>query len=181
MEPVVDERTRTVLLRARVTNQGFKLKPGMFVRVGLTLDTRQNAILVSEPAIWPQGQDSFVFRVVDGTAVLTKVKLGQRRPGEVEVLAGLSPGDMVITDGQIKMKDGAPVTVLPVGTAAHRERRAGGRPGSRTGVGPAGQARAIPGRRQEGLTGFFRPSSRWRGGDSWFYLTSRSSVRFSPP
>ena len=91
MEPVVDERTRTVLLRARVTNQGFKLKPGMFVRVGLTLDTRQNAILVSEPAIWPQGQDSFVFRVVDGTAVLTKVKLGQRRPGEVEVLAGLEP------------------------------------------------------------------------------------------
>jgi membrane fusion protein (multidrug efflux system) len=113
MEPVVDERTRTVLLRARVTNQGFKLKPGMFVRVGLTLDTRQNAILVSEPAIWPQGQDSFVYRVVDGTAVLTKVKLGQRRPGEVEILAGLSPGDIVITEGQIKMKDGAPVTVLP--------------------------------------------------------------------
>jgi membrane fusion protein, multidrug efflux system len=113
MEPVVDERTRTVLLRARVNNTGFKLKPGMFVRVGLTLDTRENAILVSEPAIWPQGQDSFVFRVVDGSAVLTKVKLGQRRPGEVEVLAGLNPGDMVITEGQIKIKDGAPVTVLP--------------------------------------------------------------------
>jgi len=85
----------------------------MFVRVGLTLDTRENAILVSEPAIWPQGQDSFVFRVVDGSAVLTKVKLGQRRPGEVEVVAGLSPGDIVVTEGQIKIKDGAPVTVLP--------------------------------------------------------------------
>jgi membrane fusion protein, multidrug efflux system len=113
MEPVVDERTRTVLLRARVNNTGFKLKPGMFVRVGLTLDTRENAILVSEPAIWPQGQDSFVFRVVDGSAVLTKVKLGQRRPGEVEVVAGLNPGDLVVTEGQIKIKDGAPVTVLP--------------------------------------------------------------------
>ncbi len=113
MEPVVDERTRTVLLRARVNNTAFKLKPGMFVRVGLTLDTRENAILVSEPAIWPQGQDSFVFRVVDGSAVLTKVKLGQRRPGEVEVVAGLNPGDIVVTEGQIKIKDGAPVTVLP--------------------------------------------------------------------
>jgi membrane fusion protein (multidrug efflux system) len=113
MEPMVDERTRTVLLRARVDNQGLKLKPGMFVRVALTLETRQNAILVPEPAIWPQGQDSYVYRVVDDKAMLTKIEIGQRRPGEVEVLAGLSPGDVVITEGQIKMRDGAPVTVLP--------------------------------------------------------------------
>ena len=112
----------------------------MFVRVGLTLDTRENAILVPEPAIWPQGQDSFVFRVVDGTAVLTKVKLGQRRPGEVEVVAGLSPGDMVVTDGQIKIKDGAPVTVLPQRPLLHRQWR----PGSRAGIGPAGQAAPSP-------------------------------------
>jgi membrane fusion protein (multidrug efflux system) len=113
MEPMVDERTRTMLLRARVNNQGFKLKPGMFVRVALTLETRQNAILVPEPAIWPQGQESYVYRVVDDKALLTKIEIGQRRPGEVEVVAGLSPGDVVITEGQIKMKDGAPVMVLP--------------------------------------------------------------------
>ncbi len=113
MEPMVDERTRTVLLRARVNNQGLKLKPGMFVRVVLTLETHANAILVPEPAIWPQGQDSYVYRVVDDKAMLTKIEIGQRRPGEVEVLAGLSPGDVVITEGQIKMRDGAPVTVLP--------------------------------------------------------------------
>lgn len=113
MEPMVDERTRTMLLRARVNNQGFKLKPGMFVRVALTLETRQNAILVPEPAIWPQGQDNYVYRVVDDKALLTKIEIGQRRPGEVEVVAGLSPGDVVITEGQMKMQDGAPVTVLP--------------------------------------------------------------------
>jgi membrane fusion protein (multidrug efflux system) len=61
VEPVVDEKTRTVLLRARVPNQGTKLKPGMFVRVALVLETRKNAILVPEPAIWPQGQDSFFY------------------------------------------------------------------------------------------------------------------------
>jgi membrane fusion protein, multidrug efflux system len=113
MEPMVDERTRTVLLRARVDNQGLKLKPGMFVRVALALETHANAILVPEPAIWPQGQDSYVYRVVDDKAMLTKIEIGQRRPGEVEVRAGLSPGDVVITEGQIKMRDGAPVTVLP--------------------------------------------------------------------
>lgn len=113
VEPVVDERTRTFLLRAKVPNKGTKLKPGMFVRVGLTLETRKNAMLVPEPALWPQGQDNFVFRVQDGKAMLTKVQLGTRRPGEVEIVAGLSPDDTVVTEGQIKLRDGAPVTVLP--------------------------------------------------------------------
>lgn len=113
VEPVVDERTRTVLLRGRVQNKGLKLKPGMFVRVGLTMDKRTNAILVPEPAIWPQGRDTFVYRVVDGKAALTKVEIGVRRPGEVEIAHGLSAGDMVVTEGQIKLKDGAPVMVLP--------------------------------------------------------------------
>jgi len=113
IEPVVDERTRTFLIRAKVPNKGTKLKPGMFVRVGLTLETRKNAMLVPEPAIWPQGQDNYVFRVQDGKAALTKVELGTRRPGEVEIVAGLSPSDLVITEGQIKLRDGAPVMVLP--------------------------------------------------------------------
>jgi membrane fusion protein (multidrug efflux system) len=113
VEPVVDEKTRTVLLRARVPNQGTKLKPGMFVRVALVLETRKNAILVPEPAIWPQGQDSFVYKVEGGKALLTKVELGVRRPGEVEILSGLAPSDTVVTEGQIKLRDGAPVMVLP--------------------------------------------------------------------
>jgi membrane fusion protein, multidrug efflux system len=112
VEPVVDERTRTVLVRARVDNTGLKLKPGMFVRVALTLATRQNAMLVPESAIWPQGHDSFVFRVVDGKAALSKIEIGKRGLGEVEVTKGLSPGDVVVTEGQIKIRDGAPVMVM---------------------------------------------------------------------
>ncbi len=145
MEPVVDERTRTVLLRARVTNQGFKLKPGMFVRVGLTLDTRQNAILVSEPAIWPQGQDSFVYRVVDGAAVLTKVKLGQRRPARSRCWPDWPRrcGDHRRADQDEGWCAGHGPAI---GTRPHCERgsRRPARQG-RAGVGPAGQAGASPG------------------------------------
>lgn len=112
VEPSVDEKTRTVLMRARVPNRNGKLKPGMFVRVGLTLEVRPKAIVIPEQAIWPQGRDAFVFRVVDGKAALTKIELGVRRPGEVEVTAGLGDKDMVVTDGQIKLKDGAPVMVM---------------------------------------------------------------------
>ena len=112
VQPAVEEQTRTALMRARVTNKGFKLKPGMFVRVALTMSTRKDAITVPEEALWPQGKDNFVFKVVDGKAMLTKVELGNRRPGEVEINQGLAPGDMVVTEGQIKLRDGAPVMVM---------------------------------------------------------------------
>ncbi len=118
VEPVVDERTRTIAMRARIPNKGFKLKPGMFVRVAVTLDSRPNAVVIPEQAIWPQGTDSFVFRVVDGKAALTKVDIGNRAPGTVEILKGLAANDMVITDGQMKLRDGAPVTVIGAPPAA---------------------------------------------------------------
>lgn len=112
VEPVVDEQTRTVLLRARIPNPALKLRPGMFARVRLTLGARANAMVIPEQAIVPKGQDSFVFRVVAGKARLTKVRIGQRGPGEVEILDGVAAGDTVVTDGQIKLQDGAPVTVM---------------------------------------------------------------------
>ena len=118
VEPVVDDRTRTVLMRARIPNKSNKLKPGMFVRVAVTLANRPNAIIVPEQSIWPQGRDTFVFRVVDGKAALTKIEIGNRQPGQVEVMSGLAPNDIVVTEGQIKLRDGAPVMVMPEPAAA---------------------------------------------------------------
>jgi membrane fusion protein (multidrug efflux system) len=109
IEPAVDEQTRTVLVRARVPNPGVRLKPGMFARVNLTLDVRENALLVPEQSLVPMGADRYVFRVVEGKAVRTKVELGLRRPGEVQITSGLSTGDAIIVDGQLKVQDGTPV------------------------------------------------------------------------
>jgi membrane fusion protein, multidrug efflux system len=113
LEPAVDEKTRTVVVRAQIPNLQNKLRPGMFARVNVLLSTRPNALVIPEQAIWPQGNDTFVYRVVDGKAALTKIELGVRRPGEVEVLKGLTANDVIVTDGQMKLKDGAPVMVLP--------------------------------------------------------------------
>jgi len=112
IEPSVDEQTRTVLLRARVPNPGVRLKPGMFARVVLVLETRENALIVPEQALVPQGQDRFVYRLAGGKAALTRIEMGLRRPGEVEVRAGLEAGETIIVDGQLRLRDGAPVTVL---------------------------------------------------------------------
>ncbi len=112
VEPAVEESSRTVLARARMPNLGVKLRPGMFARVGLVLGERANALMIPEQAIVPRGRENFVFRVVDGKAALTEVKTGHRAPGEVEIVAGLSASDVIVTEGQLKLQDGTPVTPL---------------------------------------------------------------------
>jgi membrane fusion protein, multidrug efflux system len=112
IEPAIDEQTRTVLVRARVANAQAKLRPGMFARVQLTLAVRPDAVWIPEQAIVPRGQDSFVYRVVDGKAELVKVQTGLRKVGEVEIVAGLTAGEQVITEGTQKIGPGSPVTVM---------------------------------------------------------------------
>ena len=112
IEPAVDEQTRTVVVRARVGNSDMRLRPGMFARVQLQLGVREKAIWIPEAAIVPRGQDSFVYRVADGKAALVKVRTGLRRQGEVEILNGVSAGDLVVTEGVQKIGPGSPVMVM---------------------------------------------------------------------
>jgi len=113
VETAVDEKTRTVMLRARVPNPGVRLKPGMFARVSLELDSRSGVVVVPEQAINPRGDKTFLFKVVDGKADLVEVKLGARRTGEVEVTQGVAAGDMVITENQPMLQPGMPVNIVP--------------------------------------------------------------------
>jgi membrane fusion protein (multidrug efflux system) len=118
LDPRVDSAGRSVAVRARVPNSDRVLRPGLFARVNLAIESRKNALIVPEQAIVPRGDERFVFKVVDGKAVMTKVILGQRRGGRVEIVEGLEAGDVVVTAGQIKIRDGAPVKVVGEGTGA---------------------------------------------------------------
>lgn len=112
IEPAVDEQTRTVLARARVANDGLKLRPGMFARVYVQLGVREKAVWIPEAAIVPRGQDSFVFKVADGKAALTKVGVGSRRVGEVEITSGVAAGEMVVTEGNQRIQPGMAVSIM---------------------------------------------------------------------
>jgi membrane fusion protein (multidrug efflux system) len=117
IDPLIDESGRSILLRARLPNPHDRLRPGLFARVTLVLNERNDAIQVPEQALVPQGSDQFVFKVSDGKAVLTKVKVGIRRAGMVEVTEGLGPDDEVVTAGQLKLHDGAEVKPVPKSAA----------------------------------------------------------------
>ena len=115
IDPRLDVAGRSLLVRAVVPNSDQRLRPGLFARVTVLLQLKEDALSVPEQAIVPQGDDQFVFKIVDGKARMTKVVTGTRRDGRVEIVEGLSAGDEVVTAGQLKIRDGSAVSVVGVG------------------------------------------------------------------
>jgi len=110
--PQIEVSGRSVTIRARLPNKELKLRPGLFAQVRVTLEVKPDALMVPEQAIWPIGQDKTVFVVEDGKAKQKTVTLGQRQDGMVEIVAGLSSGDEIVTAGQMKIFDGADVKTI---------------------------------------------------------------------
>lgn len=118
--PSSDVQGHSLEIRAELPNADLKLRPGLFVRVNVSLGIRENAIVIPEQAIWPIGQEKTVFVVQDGKAQIRVVKLGERQPGTVEILSGLAAGEVIVTAGQLKLYDGASVNSVSPDAAASR-------------------------------------------------------------
>lgn len=112
IDPVVDEAGRSVLIRARIGNPDQLLRPGLFARVHLVVERAEQAVTVPEEALMPSGNAVMVFKVVDGKVEPAPVRTGLRQGGRVQIEEGLAPGDMVITAGHLKVRPGAPVTIV---------------------------------------------------------------------
>jgi membrane fusion protein (multidrug efflux system) len=112
IDPVVDVNGRAIRLRARAPNPDGALKPGLFARVTIVTDAREDALMVPEAAVMPAGTGKAVYVVDNGNARLTKVEIGKRLAGKVEITEGLKAGDRVVIAGQMRLRDGAPVDVV---------------------------------------------------------------------
>jgi len=133
INPRVDANGRSLELRGRLDNASGKLRPGMFVRVRVIVGER-NGLLVPEEAIVPQGEEFYVYKVVEGAAKRVPVKIGVRRDAKVEIVEGIAPGDQVVTAGMRLSRDGQPVRVLSP-DAARGDAAKGGAAPARDGAG----------------------------------------------
>lgn len=116
----IDPATRTVRVRAILPNADAILRPGMLMTVDIHSNPR-SALAIPEIAVIDAADGSYVYRVSAGargaTAERVPVHTGQRNGGLAEILSGLNPGDMVVTEGIQSVRPGQPVRVS--GQAQH--------------------------------------------------------------
>ncbi|WP_322991817.1 efflux RND transporter periplasmic adaptor subunit [Limnohabitans sp.] len=125
VDPLIEANGRSVGVRGCIDNRQQQLRPGMFARVNAVFGSRENAMVIPEEAIIPQGGRTFVVKVVPGEkpdslmSERVAVKTGLRQPGKVEILEGLAAGDTVVTAGHQRLqKDGTAVRVIDVAQPA---------------------------------------------------------------
>jgi membrane fusion protein (multidrug efflux system) len=127
----IDPSTRAFDVRAEISNSDGTLKPGMLLTLQLTLAKRENAILIPEEALVPQGDKQYVFVIEDGKARRKQVEIGTRMKGTVEIRDGIAPDASVVIGGTQRVREGTPVRT---------EGENGGRNGRQQGQKTAGSA-----------------------------------------
>lgn len=124
LDNAVQDGSGTVKVRAEVPNPDHHFWPGQFVNVRLVLEVKPS-VLVPGVATQVSQQGLFVFKVIPDEKSPTKlaamqqpVTLGQRHGDLVAIDSGLSPGDRIVTYGQMLLQPGSPVTVVTPAPAA---------------------------------------------------------------
>jgi membrane fusion protein (multidrug efflux system) len=107
-----NQQTGTFLLRATLPNPSGALRPGQFVRARVSGPVRVNAILVPQQAVLQGAQGHFVVVDKDGKAEIRGVQVGPWNGDDWFITEGLKAGDVVVTDGMVKLSPGAPVKVV---------------------------------------------------------------------
>jgi membrane fusion protein (multidrug efflux system) len=112
----IDEQTRNVQVRATFKNPERKLLPGMFAHVFVTTGAPEKRVTLPQTAITynPYGDTVFIVGKDEKGALVAKqtfVKLGPSRGDQVSILSGVNEGQEVVTSGQLKLRNGSPITI----------------------------------------------------------------------
>ena len=110
----IDPSTGTVRLKAIFPNEKNELFPNQFVNARLLVEVKREAIVVPAPAIQRGPQGTFVYVVkADRTATIRPVSVAEIQGGEASIKTGLSPGELVVVDGQDRLREGTRVDLRP--------------------------------------------------------------------
>jgi membrane fusion protein (multidrug efflux system) len=126
----VDPVTRAITVRAHIDNKDRALRPGMLLTVEVVTAER-TALVVPEGSVFQVQNRAYVYRVDGDTVHQQEIDVGGRRFGIVEVLGGLQDGDLIVTEGIIKLREGARVR-YEAAEAAISERSQGSAPSGAT-------------------------------------------------
>ncbi len=163
--PVLDPSTRTATMEVEVPNANFKLKPGMYARVNLTVEDRKNVLIAPKNAVIDfESKRGVWMPSAENRAQFVAVELGIEDSDQVEIKAGLKEGDKVVTTGAAAVKnndqlliagaEGAGGGAGPGGPGrGGRGPRGGGNGPSAEGAAGAPSASAQPGSDQRGPQG----------------------------
>ena len=111
--PTINAATHTFPVEVICDNKDQRLRPGMFARVTATFGTNHNIVVPDVAVVKQQGSGEHFIYVLnaDNTVTYTKVELGRRMGNRYEILSGIKEGDRVVTEGQVRLKNGVSVTV----------------------------------------------------------------------
>jgi HlyD family secretion protein len=123
--PVLDPATRTAPIEIEIPNPDFRLKPGMYARVGITTAIKKDTLVVPVDAVADLGGRRGVFQHLNGIAIFRAVEVGTEGNELIEIVGGLAEGDQVITTGARALRDGDRVQL----SGGETGRRGNGGPG----------------------------------------------------
>jgi len=113
IENTVDAATGTVTAKARIANANEGLWPGQFVRAEVVLGVEPDALAVPAAAVQLGPQGPYVFAVTDDHVELRPITIKRNQGGEAVVGKGVAAGEQIVVDGQLRLINGASVTVRP--------------------------------------------------------------------
>lgn len=112
ISPIVDANSGTFKVTIEVSDKGGMLKPGMFGRLLIIYDERNDTVLVDKKAVLTEDNSFWVFVVRDDKAYKQAVKPGYVNEDHFEILEGLESGDIVVNMGQNSLKDDSLIEVI---------------------------------------------------------------------
>jgi membrane fusion protein (multidrug efflux system) len=99
----VDPTTRSILVQAKINNPDEKLIPGMLLNLKVVFSEKKS-LSAPEEALLIQGKEKFVYKIVNNIIQKSKVEIGRRNQGKIEVLSGLNENDVILAEGTNKVR-----------------------------------------------------------------------------
>jgi len=112
IESLINQKNRTLSIRASVPNKDGRLLPGAFVETTLQLSKQQKLIMVPQTAVVYSPSGNYVFKIINNKAQKAPVTIGERDSNNIIIKSGVNIGDAIITAGQLKIGDGSPVIIV---------------------------------------------------------------------